>query len=279
MNCYGRRFASSLWSIRAHAHLIGEDTKDGLTWNETGFPDETGSSATPFRKEAVAVCLPTKKRGIIVQFVFLLFVSWINGIGAQDFAIVRLKYHGGGDWYGNPSSLPNLIAVIRERTWIDIQPAEVLVEIMDEKFFSYPVVYMTGHGNVKFSEEEVERLRAYLLSGGFLFADDNYGMDQSFRRELKKVFPNKELVDLPFDHEIFHCFYQFSSGIPKIHEHEGGPGHGLALFHDRRMIVFYSYNTDLGDGWEDITVHNDPPEKHEEALRMGINVITYLLTH
>ncbi|MFC1513702.1 DUF4159 domain-containing protein, partial [candidate division KSB1 bacterium] len=142
-----------------------------------------------------------------------------------------------------------------------------------------PYIYMTGHGNVKFTDNEAARLKKYLESGGFLHADDNYGMDEFFRREMKKVFPDNEWVELPFNHEIYHCFFDFDEGIPKIHEHDGGPGHGLALFHKGRMVVFYSLNTDLGDGWEDPDVHNDPENVREAALKMGTNVVIYALTH
>ncbi len=138
---------------------------------------------------------------------------------------------------------------------------------------------MTGHGNVRFTEKERERLRTYLTGGGFLHADDNYGMDASFRREIEKIFPDKELVELPFDHEIFHCFYDFPHGLPKIHEHDGKPAQGFGIFHEGRLIIFYTYECDLGDGWEDPDVHKDPPEKREAALKMGTNIIIYAMTH
>jgi len=138
---------------------------------------------------------------------------------------------------------------------------------------------MTGHGNIKFSREEVHKLRDFLTSGGFLHADDNYGMDESLRREFKKVFPKKEWVELPHDHEIFHNYFGFENGLPKIHEHHGGPPHGYGIFLEGRLVLFYSYNTDLGDGWEDQEVHNDPAEKRQSALQMGVNVILYALTH
>jgi len=197
----------------------------------------------------------------------------------SSFTIARLKYGGGGDWYSDPSSLPNLLNFIKENTNIDAASKEVRVEISDEALFSYPYIYMTGHGNVRFSEDEAKRFRRYLTGGGFLHIDDNYGIDKSFRREMKKVFPDKEFVELPFRHGIYHCVFDFENGLPKIHEHDGGPPHGYALFHEGRMILFYSFNTDLGDGWEDRQVHNDPDEKRISALRMGTNIVFWALTH
>jgi len=195
-----------------------------------------------------------------------------------DFTIARLKYGGGGDWYSNPSSLPNLLKAINERTSIRAAPREVNVEITDPVLFKYPYLYMNGHGNVYFTDEEIKILRTYLASGGFLHADDNYGMDSSFRREIKKVFPDSPLIELPFDHPIYHSFYDFPNGLPKIHEHNGKPAQGFGIFYQNRLVVFYTYECDLGDGWENPDVHNDPPEKREAALRMGINIVLYYLT-
>jgi hypothetical protein len=199
--------------------------------------------------------------------------------GQYDFTIARLKYGGGGDWYGNPSSLPNLLAAINERTTIRAAPREATVEITDPELFNYPYLYMTGHGNVRFTNEEITILRNYFAAGGFLHADDNYGMDSSFRREIRKVFPDSPLTELPFDHPIYSSFYTFPEGLPKIHEHDGKPAQGFGIFYDNRLVVFYTYECDLGDGWEDPNVHNDPPEKHEAALQMGINIVVYNLTH
>ena len=198
--------------------------------------------------------------------------------GQYDFTIARLKYGGGGDWYGDPSSLPNLLAAINDRTTIRAAPREATVEITDPELFNYPYLYMTGHGNVRFTDEEVTILRNYFAAGGFLHADDNYGMDSSFRREMKKVFPDSPLTELPFDHPIYNSFYNFTDGLPKIHEHDGKPPQGLGILYDNRLIIFYTYECDLGDGWEDPDVHNDPPEKREAALRMGINIVVYSLT-
>lgn len=191
--------------------------------------------------------------------------------------IARLHYGGGGDWYANPSSLPNLLAAIAERTGLPVARMEATVTPLDPALRDYPYLYMTGHGNVRFSPEEQRALRDYLLSGGFLHADDNYGMDESFRREVRALFPEKELVELPPDHPVYRIFYRFPNGLPKIHEHDGKPPQGFALFHAGRMILFYSYESDLGDGWEDPEVHGDPPEIREQAIRMGVNLFLYAL--
>jgi hypothetical protein len=213
---------------------------------------------------------------IIILFLLLNLSTLVF---ASDFTIAQLKYNGGGDWYANPSSLPNLLHEISLRTNIDAASEPKTISILDDIFFEYPYIYITGHGEIKFSAKEIERLRNYLLNGGFLHADDNYGLDEFFRREIKKVFPDKELVEVPFSHAIYHSFYDFPAGPPKIHEHHGGPPHGYGIFHNNRLIVFYSYNTDLGDGWESPEVHHDPPEVREEAFKMGINIVYYALTH
>jgi hypothetical protein len=195
------------------------------------------------------------------------------------FTVAQLKYGGGGDWYANPTSLPNLIEFVKNNTGIPAINLGKYVEPNDEDLFNYPYIYMTGHGNIRFTEKERERLKEYLLNGGFLHADDNYGMDASFRREMKEMFPDKELVELPFDNAIYHSFYNFSNGLPKIHEHDGKPAQGFGIYHDGRLIVFYTFECDLGDGWEDPSVHNDPADKREAALKMGANIIIYAMTH
>jgi hypothetical protein len=202
-----------------------------------------------------------------------------NDTTNPDFTIARLHYHGGGDWYNDPSSTHNLLREIGIRTDIAVQRHQAVVEIMDPELFAYPFLFMTGHGEIKFSEEEVKRLRLYLAHGGFLYADDDYGMDKTFRREMKKVFPEKELVELPSDHLIYHIDYDFPRGIPKIHEHDAKPPQGFGIFHEERLVVYYTYESNISDGWADAEVHNDPPDKREEALRMGINIITYALLH
>ena len=197
---------------------------------------------------------------------------------AQAFTIARIHYGGGGDWYGDPSSLPNLLEFISEKTSIIVEPSEYRIKLTDPELFSHSFLYITGHGNIRFNEDEIIVLRDYLLKGGFLHADDNYGMDASFRREMKRIFPEKEWVEIPFDHNIYHVFYDFPNGLPKVHEHDGKPPKGLGLFDGQRLITIYSYESDLGDGWEDIEVHNNPPEIREAALKMGVNIVWFALT-
>ena len=189
--------------------------------------------------------------------------------------IGRLHYDGGGDWYANPSSLPNLLDAIRARTTLRVAPQERVVTLRDDDLWNLPYIYMTGHGNVRFSDQDLATLRQYLRQGGFLHADDNYGMDESIRRELARLFPGQDLVEVPLDHPIYRMIYDFPKGIPKIHEHDKKPAQGFGIFLDGRLVAFYSYQTDLGDGWEDPEVHRDPSEKREAALRMGVNLFAY----
>jgi hypothetical protein len=212
----------------------------------------------------------------------LMFLVWVlpsSPVLAQSDSvrIARLEYGGGGDWYANPSSLPNLLAAVRERTGINTARREVSVTPMDPALPDYPYLYMTGHGEVRFTPQERARLREYLTSGGFLHADDNYGLDASFRREIAQIFPELELTEIPPDHPVFRVFYDLPDGLPKIHEHDGLPPQALGIFHDGRLVVFYSYESDLGDGWEDPDVHDDPAEVREQALRMGVNLVLYVL--
>lgn len=192
--------------------------------------------------------------------------------------IARLHYEGGGDWYANPSSLPNLLEAIRQRTTIRVAARPGEVRITDPDLADYPILHLTGHGNIRFSEGEIGLLRSYLEGGGFLHADDNYGLDESFRREVRRLYPGQVLVEVPLDHPIYHILYEFPEGLPKIHEHDGLPAQGLGLFVDGRLALFYTYQTDLGDGWEDASVHEDPESKREQALRMGVNIFLYALT-
>ncbi len=189
--------------------------------------------------------------------------------------IARLHYGGGGDWYANPSSLPNLLERIARDTRLPVARHEAVVTPLSPDLRDYPYLYMTGHGNVRFNEAELAALRDYLLSGGFLHADDNYGMDASFRREVGRLFPDKSLVGVPLDHPIYRIVHTLADGVPKVHEHDGLPAEGLGLFHDGRLIVFYTYQSDLGDGWEDPEVHRDPLEIREQALKMGVNLFAY----
>jgi hypothetical protein len=189
--------------------------------------------------------------------------------------IGRLHYNGGGDWYANPSSLPNLLSALQTRTTLRVASEEKVVTLNDDDLWNIPYIYMTGHGNVHWSDQDLATLRRYLEQGGFLHADDNYGMDASIRRELGRLFPDHRLVEVPLDHPIYHLLYEFPRGIPKIHVHDGKPAQGFGIFLDGRLVVYYSYQSDLGDGWEDPEVHHDPPDKREAALRMGVNLFAY----
>ena len=191
--------------------------------------------------------------------------------------IARVKYGGGGDWYSDPSSLTNLLEEFERRTGIPAAKDEKVLELGDPELSSFPFLYITGHGNVSLTPLERERLRSHLLGGGFLYADDNYGMDRSFRRIMTELFPELELATVPLDHAIYNCFYRLD-GPPKIHEHDGRPPEGLGIFDAGRLMVFYTYESDIGDGLEDPDVHGDPPEKREAAVRMAVNVLFYALT-
>jgi len=202
----------------------------------------------------------------------------LSALNAQTFSIARIHYSGGGDWYSDPSSIPNLLKYLETNTAISAQDEEVRINLSDKDAHQYPYLYLTGHGNIRFTDEEVIALRSILMDNGFLHADDNYGMDASFRREIRRLFPNKKFVPLPNDHPIFHSYYSFPNGLPKVHEHDGKPPQALALFENDRMIVLYTYESDLGDGWEDASVHEDPWPIREAALKMGVNIIYYSLT-
>ncbi len=192
--------------------------------------------------------------------------------------VARVQYDG-DDWYANPSALPNLIKALRARTTLDVEPQEVRLTLSDDRIWDHPFLYMTGHGQIRFTDAEVERLRQYLLQGGFLHADDNYGLDAAFRREIARVFPDRELVDVPLDHPIYRIVYAFPQGVPKIHEHDGKPPRGYGIFIGNRLAVYYTHEADLGNGWEDVgTYPEDPPELHEQALRMGVNLYVYAVT-
>ncbi len=215
---------------------------------------------------------------------FIVFILLITGAVAQDgipagaFSITRIHYGGGGDWYADPSSLPNLLEFVSEHTNIIVNPKENRAEIGDDIFYSSSYLYLTGHGNIRFNDEEVNQLRDHLLGGAFLHADDNYGMDQSFRREMKKVFPEKEWVELPPSHNIFHSLFDFPNGLPKVHKHDEKRPQALALFDEEKLLVLYTFESDLGDGWEDVRVHNDPPHIRLSALEMGTNIIITALS-
>lgn len=208
-------------------------------------------------------------------FYFFILISFTSF--SQEIAL--LKYSGGGDWYANPTSLPNLIKYANQtiNTYIKSKPATV--EPGSSEIFSYPFVHMTGHGNVVFSDAEISNLRNYLLSGGFLHADDNYGMDQYIRKEIKRIFPNNDLVEVPANHPIFQKPNLFANGLPKIHEHDGKRPQAFGIFIDNRLVLLYTFECDLGDGWEDPEVHNDPKEVREKALKMGANILNYIFNN
>ena len=207
----------------------------------------------------------------------LLFSSFLIAANLQPMQIARLKYGGGGDWYSNPGSIENLMDFIEVHTELTMADEQAIVDLKSPELFHYTYLYTNGHGNIRFTEKEINRLRYFLENGGFLHADDNYGMDQSFRREMKRVFPDKEWLELPFSHPIYHQKYDFPKGLPKIHEHDNKVAQGLGLFHRGRLVVFYTYECDLGDGWENAEVHNDPAELRESALKMGTNIFLYHL--
>jgi len=207
--------------------------------------------------------------------VLILFLS--SMLNAQEIAL--LKYSGGGDWYANPTSLPNLIKFSNQNINTKIKAKPGLVEPSSPDLFSYPFVHMTGHGNVVFSDSDVQNLRNYLTSGGFLHIDDNYGMDQFIRKEIKKIMPNSDLIEIPANHPIFQKPFSFPAGIPKIHEHDGKRPQAFGIFVDNRLVLLYTYETDLGDGWEDAEVHNDPLEVRTKALRMGANILNYIFNN
>lgn len=209
---------------------------------------------------------------------FILLILLVpNFIFSQEIAL--LKYNGGGDWYANPTSLPNLIKFsnLTNKTKLKLKPATV--EAGSSDLFSYPFIHMTGHGNVVFSDSEIQNLRNYLLSGGFLHIDDNYGLNEFVRKEINKIFPNNDLIELPSSHPIFQKPNNFSGGLPKIHEHDGKRPQAFGIFEDNRLVLLYTYECDLGDGWEDAEVNNDPKEVREKALKMGVNILNYIFSY
>lgn len=194
-----------------------------------------------------------------------------------EMTVAQLQYDGGGDWYANPTGLGNLARAIRERTGLPVAEKPVNVRLTDRTLWDHPYLYATGHGNIRLSAEEVRILRRYLESGGFVHVDDNYGMDDSFRREIRRVFPDRELVEIPVDHPVYDAYYRLPDGLPKIHKHDGGPAQGYGIFHEGRLVLFYSFESDLGNGWEDADQHELTPQLRESAVRMGINLFVYAL--
>ncbi len=217
-----------------------------------------------------------------IQIIFCLLVSINLAEKASEpsgsFSISRIHYSGGGDWYSDKSSIPNLLQFIADKTNIITKTEECVVKIGDDEFYSNSYFYITGHGNIKLNREEIIILREHLLNGAFLHADDNYGMDQSFRKLIIEMFPEKELVEIPPSHDLFNIYYKFPNGLPKIHEHDNQRPQALGIFHNDQLILLYTYESDLGDGWENPKVHNNPQDLREQALRMGTNIVMYALT-
>lgn len=222
------------------------------------------------------------KNVILMTIATILALPSLSAAQARSesqFRIARLKYSGGGDWYNDPTEEPNLLKFIKENTTIDAAPGYEFVDLSSEKLFSYPFLFITGHGNIAFSEYEVQRLRSYLMNGGFLYADDDYGMDKAFRREMKKVFPDQELTELPFSYGLYSCQFSFPNGVPKTHEHDGKPPQGFGLFYKGRLVVYYTYESNPSDGWDDPEVHGDPEPVRQTALRFGTNIVVWALSH
>ena len=211
-----------------------------------------------------------------MKYIYITIFIISNICFAQSsYQLAVLKYKGGGDWYANPSSLKNLISFCNQNLNMNIQNDYAIIEPSSQNLFDHPYIYMTGHGNVVFSQSDIVNIRKYLTGGGFLHIDDNYGMDQYIRSEMKKVFPELNFITIPNTHPIYHNIYEFNNGLPKIHEHDNKPTEGLALIYENRIICFYSYESDLGDGWEDPSVHNNPEEVRIKAFKMGANILAY----
>jgi hypothetical protein len=208
----------------------------------------------------------------------LICLAYINSNAQGTYQIALLKYNGGGDWYANPTSLTNLVDFCNKNIKTNINPEYATIEAGSSEIFNYPFIHLTGHGNVIFNDQETLNLRNYLIAGGFLHISDNYGIDKFIRLQMKKVFPELEFIELPFNFPIYHQKYNFPNGLPKIHEHDGKPPQGFGLLWEGRLVCFYDYECDLGDGWEDADVHKDSPEKRLKALQMGANIVQYVFT-
>lgn len=222
-------------------------------------------------------------KSLFVQIVlicsFFIVLPTLTIAQKSALTLARVKYNGGGDWYNDPSAEVNLLKFIRANTNINVEPKYEYVDLSSDNLFLYPIIFLTGHGTINFSDAEVRRLRAYLQNGGFLYIDDDYGLDASIRKEMKKVFPDKQFIELPFNHGIYSSHFTFSSGLPKIHEHDNKPPLGLGIFHQNRLCVYYTYETNPSDGWADPEVHQDPPEKREISFKLGTNIVVWALTH
>lgn len=230
--------------------------------------------------EIFILCRSNRERTRLIKKVAVLFFLLTEIIFSQSdgkFKITRLKYNGGSDWYNGQTEEINLLKFVSQNTNIKTDPVYEFVDLSSGNIFAYPFLFMTGHGNVVFSDSDAKKLRSFLENGGFLYVDDDYGLDKSFRREIKKVFPDKDLVELPFTYGLYHCFYDFPKGPPKTHEHDGKPPQGFGIILDGRLCVYYTYESNPSDGWDDPDVHKDPLEKREEALKFGTNLIVWTL--
>ncbi|KUG25756.1 hypothetical protein ASZ90_004415 [hydrocarbon metagenome] len=216
---------------------------------------------------------------MVKLILYILIAVTLSGQVKTGFQIARLKYNGGGDWYNDPSAEVNLLNFVSEHTNIKTIPEYKFVELGSSEMFSYPFLFLTGHGNIVISSDEVKKLRTYLNNGGFLYVDDDYGLDNAFRREIKKAFPDKDLVELPFDYGLYHCLFNFNYGPPKTHEHDNKPPQGFGIFIDGRLAVYYTYESNPSDGWTDARVHNTPQDKREEALKFGANIVVWALSN
>jgi len=217
-----------------------------------------------------------------MDYLKVILVLLLNGITFSqpngDFQIARVKYQGGGDWYNDPSAEVNLLNFVQQNTNIKVDARYQFVDLASDEIFSYPFLFMTGHGNIVFSKDEVFKLRTYLENGGFIYIDDDYGLDNAVRREMKKVFPQDDFVELPFNYGLYHSFYKFENGPPKTHEHDKNSPRGFGIFVNNKLAVYYTFESNPSDGWADASVHNDPPEKREEALQFGTNIVVWALS-
>ncbi len=219
------------------------------------------------------------KRLFLILFSFLFCAETYYAQSEGAFQIARLKYDGGGDWYNDQTEEPNLLDFVKQNTNIKTKSEYTWVDVNSDAIFSYPFLFITGHGNIVFTKDECDRLRKYCEAGGFLYADDDYGMDKSFRREMKKIFPDKELVELPFNYGMYHDLYDFPNGVPKTHEHNGKPPQGFGIFLNGHLAVYYTYESNPSDGWDDPDVHGDPPNKRLEALKFGADLVVWTLSN
>jgi len=242
-----------------------------------GLLDDIGVQPITFNVDVLGYVIRLK--AIFLPVIFSLILIGLTYGTGEKFVVAQIRYGGGGDWYGDQTAVSTWLKFLRSRVGIETARDRIIIKLTDRDLYQYPFLYLVGHGNVRFSAKEVELLRSYLMRGGFMFVNDDYGLDKSFRREMKRVFPDRSLEPIPNNHDIYHCFYDLS-GLPKIHEHDGEPAQGFGVFHEGRMVVFYAYSADIGDGLEDQKIHpDDSPTLRELAAKMAINISVYALTH